>query len=139
MRNSRSFIIPNCLILISITNLIVIFFFKIFLDFNNYNLHIIKFYYIYAKEGFEKKFTNKDFRFTYKNGYIYAFQMRPNGKDAVIKTLKKKNGPDFIIKNITLLSTGEKLEFERSDTKLTVKANSRFSDSYPICFKIEID
>ena len=26
--------------------------------------------------------------------------MRPNGKDAVIKTLKKKNGPDFIIKNI---------------------------------------
>ena len=45
----------------------------------------------------------------------------------------------FIIKNITLLSTGEKLEFERSDTKLTVKANSRFSDNYPICFKIEID
>ncbi len=37
--------------------------------------------------------------------------MRPNGNDAVIKTLKKKkNGPDFIIKNITLLSTGEKLE-----------------------------
>ena len=26
--------------------------------------------------------------------------MRPNGKDAVIKTLKKKNGPDFIIKNL---------------------------------------
>ena len=93
----------------------------------------------YMPNKLKKKFTNKDFRFTYKNGYIYAFQMRPNGKDAVIKTLKKKNGPDFIIKNITLLSTGEKLEFERSDTKLTVKANSRFSDNYPICFKIEID
>lgn len=93
----------------------------------------------FFQDSSEKKFTNKDFRFTYKNGYIYAFQMRPNGKDAVIKTLKKKNGPDFIIKNITLLSTGEKLEFERSDTKLTVKANSRFSDNYPICFKIEID
>ena len=65
--------------------------------------------------------------------------MRPNGKDAVIKTLKKKNGPDFIIKNITLLSTGEKLEFERSNTKLTVKANCCFSDNYPICFKIEIE
>jgi len=65
--------------------------------------------------------------------------MRPDGKDAVIKTLKKKNGPDFIIKNITLLSTGEKLEFERSDTKLTVKANIRFSDNYPICFKIKIE
>lgn len=93
----------------------------------------------FFQDSSEKKFTNKDFRFTYKNGYIYAFQMRPNGKDAVIKTLKKKNGPDFIIENITLLSTGEKLEFERSDTKLTVKANSRFSDNYPICFKIEID
>ena len=45
----------------------------------------------------------------------------------------------FIIKNITLLSTGEKLEFERSDTKLTVKANIRFSDNYPICFKIKIE
>ena len=93
----------------------------------------------FFQDSSEKKFTNKDFRFTYKNGYIYAFQMRPNGKDAVIKTLKKKNGPDFIIKNITLLSTGEKLEFERSNIKLTVKANSCFSDNYPICFKIEIE
>ena len=34
---------------------------------------------------------------------------------------------------IVVLGTG-KLE-----KKLTVKANSRFSDNYPICFKIEID
>ena len=57
----------------------------------------------------------------------------------MIELEKIKNNCFFIIKNITLLSTGEKLEFERSDTKLTVKANSRFSDNYPICFKIEID
>lgn len=44
----------------------------------------------FFQDSSEKKFTNKDFRFTYKNGYIYAFQMRPNGKDAVIKTLKRK-------------------------------------------------
>lgn len=30
----------------------------------------------------EKPFTENDFRFTYKKGYLYAFQMNPNGESA---------------------------------------------------------
>ena len=42
----------------------------------------------FFKDREEKAFTEKDFRFTYKRGSIYAFQMRPNGENAVIKALK---------------------------------------------------
>ena len=57
----------------------------------------------FFKDREEKAFTEKDFRFTYKCGSIYAFQMRPNGENAVIKALKKHNTHDFIIKRIGLL------------------------------------
>ena len=93
----------------------------------------------FSKIQVKRNLQIKIFDLHIKTGISTHFKCALTGKDAVIKTLKKKNGPDFIIKNITLLSTGEKLEFERSDTKLTVKANSRFSDNYPICFKIEIE
>lgn len=93
----------------------------------------------FFKDGDEKPFTEKDFRFTYKCGAIYAFQMRPNGNDAVIQTLKKNNPHDFIIKKISLLSTGEELAFDRTDNALVIRANDRFTSRNPICFKIEID
>ena len=93
----------------------------------------------FFKDREEKAFTEKDFRFTYKRGSIYAFQMRPNGENAVIKSLKKHNPHDFIIKRITLLSTSEALKFERNDNELIIKANENFNNSSPICFKIEID
>lgn len=93
----------------------------------------------FFKDREEKAFTEKDFRFTYKCGSIYAFQMRPNGENAVIKALKKHNTHDFIIKRITLLSTSAALKFERNDNELIIKANENFNNSSPICFKIEID
>ena len=36
----------------------------------------------FFKDGDEKGFTAKDFRFTYKNGFLYVFQMRPAGNEA---------------------------------------------------------
>ena len=93
----------------------------------------------FFKDREEKPFTEKDFRFTYKCGTIYAFQMRPDGEDAVIKALKKHNQHDYIIKKITLLSTGEELIFERNEDGLVIKANSNFKCDKPVCFKIEID
>ena len=47
----------------------------------------------FFKDGDEKAFTNKDFRFTYKDSYLYAFQMRPS-KTVEIKTLRKHNPHD---------------------------------------------
>ena len=93
----------------------------------------------YFKDYNEKPYTEKDFRFTYKNGCIYAFQMRPNGQNAEINILAKKNHHDFIVNSVSLLSTGEKLEFERNSDKMIIKANGNFNSEYPICFKIEID
>lgn len=93
----------------------------------------------FFKDNEEKKFTPGDFRFTYKNGYIYAFQMRPNGNDAVIKSLRKHPEHDFLTDNITLLSTNEKLEYERNENALIIKANKNFASDKPICFKIKID
>ena len=72
----------------------------------------------YFKDREEKVFTEKDFRFTYKCGSIYAFQMRPNGENAVIKVMKKHIHHNFIIRKITLLSTGEKLDFERKQMNI---------------------
>lgn len=93
----------------------------------------------FFKDNEEKQFAPEDFRFTYKNGYIYAFQMRPNGKDAVIKSLRKNDEHDFLTDEITLLSTGEKLEYDRNEKALIIKANKSFESDKPICFKIRID
>lgn len=87
----------------------------------------------------EKPFTENDFRFTYKKGFVYAFQMKPNGKDAKIKAFAKQGRHDFLVKSVALLSDGEPLQFERNDEYMTVKANEKFRCENPICFKIEID
>ena len=93
----------------------------------------------FFKDGDEKQYTAKDFRFTYKNGCIYAFQMRPDGNDAVIKSLSQNESHNFIVNNVTLLSSGEKLEFDRTQDGLIIRANSNFSSDLPLCFKVEID
>lgn len=93
----------------------------------------------FFKDREEKPFTEKDFRFTCKNSAIYAFQMRPNGENALIKALKLYGKHDFIINKITLLSTGEKLNFKRDNNALEIIANENFKSDNPICFKIEID
>ena len=92
----------------------------------------------FFKDSKEKQYTEKDFRFTYKDGYVYAFQMRPNGNDVKIKMFKKHNPHDFLVKSVTLLETGEKLSFERNENEMLIKTNSCQTDK-PLCFKIEID
>lgn len=96
-----------------------------------------------AKEGFfkdgkAKPFTPKDFRFTYNNGCVYAFEMKPTDKNYVrIKELKKIN-EDMIVNSVTLLETGEKLNFERTGKYMQINLNNKISTDLPICFKIEI-
>lgn len=93
----------------------------------------------FFQDGDEKNFTNEDFRFTYKDSNIYAFQMRPNGEDVVIKCMKKQVPHDFLINEITLLSTGERVEYERTEDALVIKANDSFKSDLPLCFKVSID
>ena len=88
-------------------------------------------------DGDEQQFTDKDFRFTYKNGYLYAFQMRPS-KNVEIKTLKKHTSHDYLIESVELLGSNEKIEFTRDEDSLKINIKSEIKNDLPICFKIEL-
>jgi len=85
----------------------------------------------------EKAFTSSDFRFTYKNGSLYAFQMRPNPSGALIRSLYRKDGYDFMIHNITMLGSNQPVDYERTKEGVFIRY-SMPKDDMPICFKIEI-
>lgn len=91
----------------------------------------------FFKDGDGVNYTANDFRFTYKGGVVYAFQMKPDGDDVRIKAFKKRNRHDFLVNRVTLLETGEEVDFERTEDEIIIKNNVK-SDA-PLCFKIEID
>lgn len=93
----------------------------------------------FFKDNAEMQYTSRDFRFTYKKGFVYAFQMKPDGKDVFIRSFARTDRHDFFVKNVTLLQTGENLNFERTENSMKIKANDSFDSVNPICFKIEID
>lgn len=90
----------------------------------------------FFKDGEEKAFTSEDFRFTYKDGYLYAFQMRPD-KEAVIKCLRKKTSHNFLIESVELLGYG-KVPFERDENALKTICSYEPDTDLPLCYKIEI-
>lgn len=96
-----------------------------------------------AKDGFfkdnkEKPFTEKDFRFTYKNGFVYAFQMKPSkSKNVKIKSFKSTN-EDMIIKSVSLLGDGQPLNFIRGKKDMTICLKNNLQTDLPVCFKLEI-
>lgn len=91
----------------------------------------------FFKDGDEKQFTTEDFRFTYKDGYIYAFQMRPS-KNVNIKTLKKHIPLDYLIESIELLGSDEKIDYSRDENSLKITLKTKIKNDLPICFKIKI-
>ena len=90
----------------------------------------------FFKDNDEKNFTAEDFRFTYKNGFVYAFQMRPDGRDVLIKSMKKSSSHDYLISSVTLLSSGEELSYERNEDGLLIHCNVPCDK--PLCFRIGI-
>jgi len=97
-----------------------------------------------VKAGFfqdnkKKGYTEKDFRFTYKNGAVYAFQMKPPGGLSVkMKTLKAVH-EDLLIHRIQLLGSDEALSFERNKKGIIISLNGKVQTDLPICFKIELE
>ncbi len=91
----------------------------------------------FFKDSDEKAFTTEDFRFTYKNGYLYVFQMRPS-KTIKIKTLRKHNHHDYLIESVELLGHNEKITFERDENYLKINLQNEPENDLPICFKIAI-
>ena len=97
-----------------------------------------------AKDGFfqdnnTKPYKSRDFRFTYKNGSVYAFWMKPKASKPVrIKTFKKVN-QDLIVKRVTQLDSGEDLSFVRGKKYMEFMPNGNADYSMPLCFKIELE
>ncbi len=90
----------------------------------------------FFKDSEEKPFTENDFRFTYKDGSVYVFQMKPS-KTVKIKTLRKHNPYDYLIKNITLLGSSQKINFDRTEDYLQIDLENEPKNDLPICFKVE--
>ncbi|WP_026662220.1 alpha-L-fucosidase [Butyrivibrio proteoclasticus] len=89
-------------------------------------------------DGAEVLYTPSDFRFTYKEGCIYAFWMRPAMQDVRIKALKMETIRGLLIDRVSLLSTGQELSYERNADEMIIKANEAFKSDMPLCFKIQL-
>ena len=84
-------------------------------------------------------YTSEDFRFTFKNGYLYAFVMKyPEDGILRIKTLGK-NSKQFnaIIESVEILGTS-KCEYDLCDDYLMVRGEGLATNA-PVCVKIKID
>ncbi|MCI9145772.1 MAG: alpha-L-fucosidase [Eubacterium sp.] len=96
-----------------------------------------------VKEGFfqdnkEKGYTHKDFRFTYKNGCVYAFWMKPKNMNKVkIKSFKAVS-QDVIINRVEMLGSGKALNFVRNKKYMQIELDSVPQGDLPVCFKIEL-
>ena len=96
-----------------------------------------------AVDGFfqdndEKAFTPEDFRFTYKNGSIYAFWMRPEGKEVTIRTLAAHGLHDFGIEKVELLGHEGQLSCTRDGDALHVSLPEEADGQRPLCLRITL-
>ena len=94
-----------------------------------------------AKEGFfmdgdEKGYTEKDFRFTYKNGAVYAFQLAPDGKDVTIQSLRQNGFADPGLETVRLLGNQEALVWRRDEEGIHIQLPEGVDTTLPICFQI---
>lgn len=89
----------------------------------------------------QKEMTEKDIRFTVKDGYIYAFIMGWPTEDILIKSMSSDIAslPDPIV-NITLLGSNEVIRWERNTSGLIIKKPTQKINSYhAYAFKIELN
>ena len=84
----------------------------------------------------EKNFTSKDFRFTYKKGFIYAFCMRPDSEEFLITSLKIKGERDVILSSAEALGDYDIVDSVRDEKGLHITLNRKPSSDKPVCFKI---
>lgn len=91
----------------------------------------------YFTDGDEEGYTPEDFRFTYRGGCIYAFQLRPEGTAVNIRTLAQKGMFDFNFDSVELLGDHAPLTWQRTGEALTIEAPETASP-YPRCFRIRL-
>ncbi len=93
----------------------------------------------FMEDNFEKPFTSEDYRFTYKNGYLYAFCMCPDSDRFLIRSLAIQGHHDFGIGTVEVLGDYDVTDSIRTREGLAITINRAPSSDKPICFKIEIE
>lgn len=94
----------------------------------------------YFTDYIRKPFTSKDIRYTYKEGYAYAFILKvPEDNNVCLKSFAFPNtGDELEIGKISLLSYSQDIMYTRDNKGLYMKLPDNISKEYPICFKIEM-
>lgn len=96
-----------------------------------------------ARDGFfmdgeEKGYGPDDFRFTYKNGRVYAFQLCPDGRDISIRSFARPYYGDPGIAAVKLLGREGPLPYTRDETGLHIPLPGDTPTDLPLCFEIEL-
>lgn len=84
----------------------------------------------------EKSFTSSDYRFTYKDGFLYAFCMRPDSAFYLIRSLKINGSYDIVIDSVDVLGDYRVISTKRDERGLSVTLDKNPSSDKPVCFKI---
>jgi alpha-L-fucosidase len=84
-------------------------------------------------------YTNKDFRFTTKEGTLYAIELGwPSNKEAVIHSLAKSIGGQTI-SSMALVGSDAKLNFEQRADGLHIQVPEQTSSKYAYTFRIRFE
>ncbi len=92
----------------------------------------------FFQDNKNKPYTEKDFRFTYKDAVIYAFQMKPTKGNVVKLKSFKTAEEDLLVQSVRLLGDDRALRFERNKRGMTINLPDRLKTDLPVCFKIEL-
>ena len=92
----------------------------------------------YFSDGDEKAFTAEDFRFTYKDGCVYAFWMRPKGREVTIRTMAFHGLYDFGIEKAELLGADGPLPMKRDEEGLHITLPEAAGSDRPVCLRITL-
>jgi alpha-L-fucosidase len=88
-------------------------------------------------------FTARDFRFTYKDGTLYAFVMKyPKDGKILIPSLKRHDAPgtgDFDIQSVRVLGYDAGVSFSRNAEALSLEVKGPIDTEYPVGFAIRLD
>jgi len=86
----------------------------------------------------EKGYTSEDFRFTYKDGDLYAFCMKPDSSGFLIKSLAEQGHDDIVTGTVEVLGDHKILSTSRDSAGLRIELDGDPLSDKPICFRIEI-
>ena len=85
-----------------------------------------------------RAFSQKDIRFTTKDGVLYAFVLTPPTEDILIKTLATGGVLESEIANIKMMGSDEEIKWDRAAKGLTISLPKELPKALVVGFSIEL-